>query len=68
MDPGKSIRKEINYSLELVLKLMSQYLNKFYILFMNSWYFGIQLFEKLRELKTGAVGIIKKTRKGFCHK
>jgi len=65
IDPGKSAKKEENYTYNLVIKLIKPYLNKFHILTTDSFYSGIPLFEKLKNEHTGAIGIINKRRKGL---
>lgn len=65
IDPGKTIKKGNDYLYNLVLNLMEPYLNNLHILYTDSYYSSPKLFEKLKEEKTGATGMMKKIEKDY---
>jgi len=71
LDPGKSKKHKPNLE-SLVENLLKPFVRKFHIIFMDSYYSSITLFENLYKSDTAATRIIKRNRKNmpteFCEK
>jgi len=65
LDPGKTIKKSKDFLYSLIMKMLNPFLNKYHLLFTDSFYTTIQLFENLYEKLTGYTAMINKRRKGL---
>jgi len=65
IDPGKTIEKPADCTTMETLKIIHPFINKYHIIYMDSYYSSVKLFEDLKEKKTGATGIIRRNRKSL---
>lgn len=57
--------EELGMSGSVVMTLMTDYLNKGHVVFVDNWYSSPALFEKLHCRRTGACGTVRKNRVGL---